>query len=452
MHAGALALSLLASQRDGRCFPQEAAKLGTTLTPLGAQKEGNADGSIPAWTGGLKPGAAPVTNGFLGDPFSGEKPLFTITRGQRRAVQGQADRRPAGHVQALPRHLQDPGVQDPPHRRGAAGHLRCREEKRGEHRSRSTDGNGLINFSQTPLLRRSRFPKNGVEVFWNHLTRYPRWQPGAPDGPGRAAGQWLVHHRRVSTTKLAFPQSWKAVTTGRGRQHPVLLQAGSDCAVTPGRQRDADPRDHRPGQGTALAWVYNAGQRRVRRAPQVAYDGPGTASDGMRTADNADMFNGAPDRYDWKLIGKKEMYIPYNNYRLHSPKLKYADILKPGHINQDLTRYELHRVWEVRGHPQAGSAPHLRQASHVLRRRHLATGRGRSLRRSWPAVAGGVKAMRSTTTSAAHALRHARDLRPDRRSLQRAGDDQPVPACHPYGMTAKMTDFTPSALRNAGIR
>lgn len=50
------------------------------------------------------------------------------------------------------------------------------------------------------------------------------------------------------------------------------------------------------------AWVYNAGQRRVRRAPQLAYDGPGSASDGMRTSDNADMFNGAPDRYDWKLI------------------------------------------------------------------------------------------------------------------------------------------------------
>ena len=58
------------------------------------------------------------------------------------------------------------------------------------------------------------------------------------------------------------------------------------------------------------AWIYNAGQRRVRRAPQVAYDGPGTASDGMRTTDNFDMFSGAPDRYDWKLIGKKELYIP----------------------------------------------------------------------------------------------------------------------------------------------
>ena len=95
------------------------------------------------------------------------------------------------------------------------------------------------------------------------------------------------------------------------------------------------------------AWSYNTGQRRVRRAPNVADDNPGTASDGMRTTDQLDMFNGSPDRYDWKLLGKKEMYVPYNSYKLHSDKLKVSDIIKPLHINQDLTRYELHRVWVV---------------------------------------------------------------------------------------------------------
>ena len=95
------------------------------------------------------------------------------------------------------------------------------------------------------------------------------------------------------------------------------------------------------------AWVYNTGQRRVRRAPNVAYDNPGTAADGMRTADQLDMFNGSPDRYDWKLIGKKELYVPYNSYKLHSDKVKVSDIVKPLHINQELTRYELHRVWVV---------------------------------------------------------------------------------------------------------
>ena len=96
-----------------------------------------------------------------------------------------------------------------------------------------------------------------------------------------------------------------------------------------------------------MDWIYNTGQRRVRRAPNVAYDNPGTASDGMRTADQLDMFNGSPDRYNWKLIGKKEMYVPYNAYKLHSDNLKISDIIKPLHINQKYTRYELHRVWIV---------------------------------------------------------------------------------------------------------
>jgi Protein of unknown function (DUF1329) len=95
------------------------------------------------------------------------------------------------------------------------------------------------------------------------------------------------------------------------------------------------------------AWVYNAGRRRVTRAPNVAYDNPGTAADGQRTSDQFDMFNGAPDRYEWKLLGKREMLVPYNSYKLHSNKVKNADILKPLHINQDLARYELHRVWVV---------------------------------------------------------------------------------------------------------
>lgn len=95
------------------------------------------------------------------------------------------------------------------------------------------------------------------------------------------------------------------------------------------------------------AWLYNPGQRRVRRAPNVAYDNPGTASDGQRTSDQLDMFNGAPDRYNWELVGKREMIMPYNTYRLHSDQVSYDDIVHPGHINPDLVRYELHRVWVV---------------------------------------------------------------------------------------------------------
>jgi hypothetical protein len=104
------------------------------------------------------------------------------------------------------------------------------------------------------------------------------------------------------------------------------------------------------------AWTYNPGQRRVRLAPNVAYDNPGTAADGLRTNDDFGMYNGATDRYNWKLVGKREMYVPYNSYKLSDPKLKYSDLLKAGHINQDLARYELHRVWVVEATLKPGTS------------------------------------------------------------------------------------------------
>ena len=110
------------------------------------------------------------------------------------------------------------------------------------------------------------------------------------------------------------------------------------------------------------AWVYNPGQRRVRRAPNVAHDSPGTAADGQRTSDQLDIFNGSPERYDWKLVGKREMFVPYNCYELHSPKLKYDEIIQAGHINPDHLRYEKHRVWEVEGTVKQGT-------SHIYARR-----------------------------------------------------------------------------------
>ena len=110
------------------------------------------------------------------------------------------------------------------------------------------------------------------------------------------------------------------------------------------------------------AWTYNPGQRRVRRAPNIAYDNPGTTSDGLRTADQFDMFNGAIDRYDWELVGKREIYVPYNAYRLHSDQLSFSDILTPLHVNPEHLRYELHRVWVVDARLSEG-------ANHVYKRR-----------------------------------------------------------------------------------
>ncbi|MNN27778.1 hypothetical protein D3C81_1413230 [compost metagenome] len=202
-----------------------------------------------------------------------------------------------------------------------------------------------------------------------------------------------------------------------------------------------------------LAWAYNAGQRRVRRAPQIAYDGPGTAADGMRTADNSDMFNGAPDRYDWKLVGKKEMYVPYNSYTLWSNKLKYADIVKPGHINQDLTRYEAHRVWVVEGTVKAGER-HLyakrrfyidEDTWNIVEADHF-DGRGQL----WRVAEGHLVSDYEHGGGTFYAVQTLYDLIAGRYAVlgmvneSKAGQD--------FSYKPSVQDFTPAALRNAGIR
>jgi uncharacterized protein YpmB len=103
------------------------------------------------------------------------------------------------------------------------------------------------------------------------------------------------------------------------------------------------------------AWIYNAGQRRVRRAPDLAYDNINDGTEGLRTTDQFDAYNGAPDRYDWKIVGKREVYVPYNSFKLSDKKLKYKDMIGKNTPKADLLRYELHRVWEVEANLRPGS-------------------------------------------------------------------------------------------------
>ena len=190
------------------------------------------------------------------------------------------------------------------------------------------------------------FPKSGVEVIWNHMLRFRgeiavRWVAQA--APTRGGQYTLVQFDEETMFLYHLPNM--AADALRNRillfKQAVIAPArlaGGILLVHETMNQIKQPRD---------AWLYNPGQRRVRRAPQVAYDNPGTASDNMRTSDQLDMFNGAPDKYDWKLVGKQEIYVPYNSYRLQNPATKYKDILTPLHMNPDHLRYELHRVWVV---------------------------------------------------------------------------------------------------------
>lgn len=354
LQSGAMALSLLGSSVMAAVSADEAAKLGTTLTPLGAEKAGNADGSIPEWTGGLPQNAGAVdAKGFLADPFADEQPLFTITA---QNLDQYKDKLTPGQIALFKRYSDSykmPVYKT--HRSASVPQSVLAEAKSNAVNTKLIEGgNGLENFHNSYAFP---IPQNGLEVIWNHITRYRGGSVRrqlAQAMPQVNGSYNLVTMQDdfawpITLTKSDSSEASNVLFYYKQRVTGPSRLAGDVLLVHETINQVKEPR---------LAWLYNAGQRRVRRAPQAAYDGPGTAADGLGVTDNLDLFNGAPDRYEWKLSGKKEIYIPYNSYKLDSPQLKYADIVRAGHINQDLTRYELHRVWHVTA-TLKGSARHI---------------------------------------------------------------------------------------------
>lgn len=341
IYGSTLAL-LLCTSVMAAVSPQEAARLGTTLTPLGAQAAGNADGTIPAWTGGLPKDAGAIDSaGFLADPFANERVLFTIT-GQN--VEQYKDRLSPGQVAMFKRYPDYTMNVYPTHRSANVPPAIVEAARKNALNTRLVaGGNGLENFTKAfpfPI------PKSGLEVIWNHIARYRgdsmkrQMVQIVPDVRGVGTPVTFDHQYVLRESLADYDPAKPSNVLFYNKQTitaPARL-AGNVELVHETLDQVKEPRQ---------AWLYNAGQRRVRRAPQVAYDGPAGSTDGQRVVDNYDMFNGAPDRYDWQLIGKQELFIPYNSYKLDSPTLKYADITRAGHIDQGLARYELHRVWHV---------------------------------------------------------------------------------------------------------
>lgn len=450
LQCGALALSLLATNVMAAVSADEVAKLGTTLTAVGAEKAGNADGSIPAYTGGIPRNAGAVdSKGFLADPFASEKPLFTITAAN---VDQYKSKLSDGQVAMFKRYPETYKIPVYPAHRTVNLPAEVNEAAKKSAISVSTinDGNGLANFTESRYYA-FPIPKTGSEVIWNHITRYR-------GGNLRRAITQVTPQTDGSFTSIRFeeeiavPQQTPDLSADKGTNVLLFFKqavtapsrlAGNVLLVHETLDQVKEPR---------LAWIYNAGQRRVRRAPQVAYDGPGTAADGLRTSDNFDMFSGAPDRYDWKLVGKKEMYIPYNSYKLDSPSLKYTDVIKAGHINQDLTRYELHRVWEVVGTVKPGER-------HIYAKRHMYIdedswqvalvdhydGRGQLWR-----VAEGHQQFYYDHQVPAYTLEALYDVIAGR--YLALGMKNEEKHSFEFGFVGKGADYTPNALRNAGVR
>ena len=319
----------------------DSAALGKTLTPMGSEMAANADGSIPAWTGGLASNAGTVdSKGGYSDPYAAEKPLFTVTA--QNLAQYQKFLSP-GQIALFKRFPDTYKMNIYPSHRSAnlPKEVLAASRENVAKTSMADGGNGLHDYARGipfPL------PTEGLEVMWNHMTRY---RGGSYERISSAA---LV--RENGATSYVRNQSLInfADTVGGLEPNSNILFMFKSRVLEPARLSGEAVLVHEPIDQVAeprSAWQYLPGQRRVRRAPMIAYDNSARYSNGLITADNIDGYNGAPDRFDWKLVGKQELFIPYNSYKIGSRDLKYDAVIKPNHVNQDLARYEKHRVWVV---------------------------------------------------------------------------------------------------------
>ncbi|MGN2429665.1 DUF1329 domain-containing protein [Pseudomonas syringae] len=316
------------------------------LTPLGGERAGNASGTIPAWSGGI----TEPPQGYKGsgsrhvDPYASDEPLFTITRANLDQHREHLTPGQVAMFETYPATYQMPIY--PTRRSASAPQWVYDNTRRNAGTARLiSGGNGFVDaYGGIPFP----VPKKGIQAIWNHIARYRGHYVvrRASEGVVQRNGSYsLVTAQQEVLFRFYDPRGSFASLDNvlfyyLSFSHSPAQLSGSAVLIHETLDQVQEPR---------LAWAYSAGQRRVRRAPSLAYDLPVPASDGLRTADDTDMFNGSPDRYDWKLLGKREVYIPYNNYRISSPDISYRQLLQAGHLNPVYTRHELHRVWVVEG-------------------------------------------------------------------------------------------------------
>ena len=352
----ALVVLALAGAAQAAVTADEAAKLKTTLTPMGAERAGNKDGSIPAWDGGYTKVPAGYKSGEVrADPFAGEKPLFSITGKNMAQYADKLTEGEKGLLQKYPTFRLDVY---PTHRSAAAPQwFYDNTFKNATHAKLTGEGytfDGAYGGVPFPIT------SNPKEMILNHLTSWKRGESSTspsrcftvtPDGKMTLVSDGIQDLQHPYTYKDGSLASYSGFyNIGRYVQSAPASKAGESILA------------HFPSvEGKTIGlWQYLVGQRRVRRAPSVSYDTPDSVTSGLGFFDEAFMLFAPYDHHDYKLVGKKEIYVPYNNNRANAAAPE--DLFKPQFMNPDLVRWELHRVWEI----EANLAPGKR---HVVAKR-----------------------------------------------------------------------------------
>ncbi len=318
----------------------EAKALGTTLTPIGAEKAANKDGTIPAYSGGVTtaPAGFKAGDGIRPNPFAADKPRVVI---DAKNMAQHADKLTEGTKALLQKHPSFRVDVYPTHRSVAfpkwVGDNTAKNAVRAKTSNDGRSMEGAHAGFPFPI------PKTGHEAMWNHLVRFngqsyeSKYRNLNVDASGRATlateGLSVQEYPFWDNSQSASETFWKIKISYTG---PARRAGEALMLIDP---LDIGAKDRR-------AWIYLPGQRRTKVAPDLAHDTPNPGTAGATTFDDTFIFNGSMDRFDFKLVGKKEMIVPYNAYAAVYGA-KQDDLLKPKHLNPDLVRWELHRVWVV---------------------------------------------------------------------------------------------------------
>ncbi|MBQ0929517.1 DUF1329 domain-containing protein [Ideonella alba] len=318
--------------------PDEAAKLKTTLTPLGAERAGNADGSIPAWSGGYTTPVAGFKNGGRrGDPFAAEKPLYSITADN---LAQHAAKLSDGTQALLKKYPKTFRVDVYKTHRTAAAPQWVYDATFKNATSAKLDGEvvkGAYGGIPFPI------PKSAKEIVANNELHWrgEAWQSDFRGYLTTASGQRVLSVEGVGDFQMPYYAQGQEDKFGGDYWLIRLVNSGP-----PVRAGEAITGRQNLDQDKTQVWVYLTGQRRVRKLPNACCDTPTPATSGVASFDEVDVLSGRTDRFDWKIVGKQEMLIPYNSNRLHTPA-KDSDVLLANHLNPDHVRWELHRVWVI---------------------------------------------------------------------------------------------------------
>jgi hypothetical protein len=338
----ALALALLCAPLvAAAATEQEAARLGKDLTPMGAEKAANKDGTIPEWTGGVTKAPAGWQAGQKRvDPFASEKPVFSIDAA---SADKYKDRLSEGQLTLL-RTLKGYRMDVYPTHRTCGYPDFVYQRTRQNATSAKVAGNGWGLEKAIGAAVIFPIPKTGAEAVWNHKLRYM--------GEGRIEHYATIFSNKGGDFTPLVQDQWTTIPFHSPKNKGVEEVQGVEMkllneVLSPPAHAGELILAHWFMNEPSDAWLYFPGQRRVRRAPTFSYDNPVPGYENLETVDSYPMYAGAMDRYDWKLIGKQELYIPYNSFKWIDKSRKYKDIYLGDYVNRDLVRYELHRVWKV---------------------------------------------------------------------------------------------------------